>query len=454
MYSVSVNTTAPREDGAWTIARGDLLLAIGNGAMLAHSITTDEIVIGRDSSCDFVIDHASLSRRHAVVRVASPPTVQDLGSTNGFHVGGAHVRGGEPIALVDRAGFQIGPFSFVLVARGHAGNPSVSGRNALHVADPLPDGVPSLVREFARSDACVLINGETGAGKEVLATTVHALSGRSGELVQVNCAALSETLLESELFGYERGAFTGAVGRKAGLIESAAGGTVFLDEIGEIPLAVQAKLLRAIERREVLRLGSTRPIKIDVRFIAATNRNLGSEVAAGRFRADLFYRLDGVTLVIPPLRDRRGSIVPLALRFLAAVAPKARLTAAATSALEQHPWPGNVRELKAVIERASVLSRGRDVDAVHLAFSTTTVPALAAPSTPATPPPPPPPVPPEVPLAPPPSSAALDERARIEDALARCAGNQSRAAALLGISRTTLITKLRIYKIARPHGKE
>ncbi len=427
-----MNTTVPRQDEEPTLRKGDLLLAIGNGLFLSHPIVEDEIVVGRDASCDFVIDHASLSRRHAIVRIATPPTVQDLGSTNGTLVRGTLVRSGDPVPLVDQVGFQIGPFSFVVVSRTGSANPSVSGRNALRIEDPTPTGVPSLVRDFAKSNASVLVVGETGAGKEVLASTVHALSERTGDFVQVNCAALTETLLESELFGHERGAFTGAVAQKVGLIEAAAGGTVFLDEIGEVPLTVQAKLLRAIERREVLRLGSTRPIQIDVRFIAATNRDLAVEVGAGRFRADLFYRLDGVTLLIPPLRERRGAIVPLAMTFLAAARPTAKLTSAAMVALEAHSWPGNVRELKAVLERAIVLCRGRDIDATHLAFSPTahvaTTPAL-------------------------PTDPQAAERARIVDALERCAGNQSRAAALLGISRTTLVTKLRLFDIARPHAK-
>ena len=424
------------------ICRGDLVLAVGNGKFLSHEITRDEVVIGRDPECDFVIDHPSLSRRHAILRIAVPATVQDVGSTNGTQLGGRLLKGGEPGVLQGRAGFEIGPFAFVLVTRRDGGQRSRSGRDALRIDDPTVAGATAAVREFAASDANVLITGETGVGKEVLAATVHELSARSGPFVQVNCASLSESLIESELFGYERGAFTGAMSQKRGLIEAAAGGSILLDEIGELPLATQAKLLRAIERREVLRLGAIRPVAIDVRFIAATNRELVAEVARGAFRADLFYRLDGITLVIPPLRERRGAIAPLALRFVEAAGRRLsrshQLSPQVVAALEAHPWPGNVRELKAVIERAAVLAGGREIAVHHLVFS-----QVAA-------------GPPEAQSEPGVSALEPDQvadRVRVIQALEQCAGNQTRAAQLLGISRTTMITKLRIYKIARPTSR-
>jgi two-component system, NtrC family, response regulator AtoC len=430
------------------IRQGDLVLAVGNGKFLSHEITGDEVVIGRDPECDFVIDHPSLSRRHAILRIAVPATVQDIGSTNGTQLGGRLLKGGEPRALQGRAGFEIGPFAFVLVTRRDGGPRSRSGRDALRIDDPTVGGATAAVREFAATDVNVLITGETGVGKEVLAATVHELSARTGPFVQVNCASLSESLVESELFGHERGAFTGALGQKCGLIEAAAGGSILLDEIGELPLATQAKLLRVIEQREVLRLGAIRPVAIDVRFIAATNRDLAAEVARGVFRADLFYRLDGITLVIPPLRERRGAIAPLALRFAEAARRRlsrtAQLSPQVIAALEARAWPGNVRELKAVIERAAVLAGSGDIAVKHLVFSQVAagvpgVPdvsdvsdAQSQPSVPALEP----------------DQAA--DRVRVIQALEQCAGNQTRAAQLLGISRTTMITKLRIYKIARP----
>jgi two-component system, NtrC family, response regulator AtoC len=430
----------------------DLLLAVGNGQFLSHQLTGRDVVIGREPGCDFVIDHPSLSRRHAQVQLGQAPTVQDLGSTNGTRVAGRTLRGGDPVGLTGTGSFEIGPFTFLLVARRAGSAASLSGGELLRITDPTLAGIPPVVREFASSDASILITGETGVGKDVLAASLHELSGRTGPLIQVNCAALNEALLESELFGYERGAFTGAVAQKAGLVEAAAGGTLFLDEIGELPLAIQAKLLRVIERREVMRLGATRTIAIDLRFLAATNRDLAAEVARGAFRSDLLYRLDGVTLWIAPLRDRRGAIVPLALQFLAAVnARRGRatgLSSDAAQALAHHTWPGNVRELKAVIERAAVLAGSGDIAVRHLTFT-------ARAGAPAPPPRPAPELAPTGDPADPMSfldAAQRADRARIVEALDACAGNQTRAAKQLGISRTTLVTRLRIYKIPGPSG--
>jgi transcriptional regulator with GAF, ATPase, and Fis domain len=442
-----------RDSGSATAHGGDLLLITGHGQMLTHVLAQDELVIGRAAECDVVVDHPALSRRHAVLRRHPMLSIQDLGSTNGIRLARGLVRGGEPVALEAGESFHIGPFSFIIVgARSDATSSHRSGRDRLVVEDPTAEKVSSLVREIARSGVNVLIQGETGVGKDVLASTIHELSERTGPIARINCAALSETLLEGELFGHEKGAFTGAVASKPGQFEAASGGTVFLDEIGELPPGIQAKLLRAVESREIMRLGSTRPITIDVRFVAATNRELPQEIANGRFRHDLYFRLDGVSLRIPPLRERRGLIAPLALRFLDELRrqlgrPPVRAAPELLAALEAYSWPGNVRELKAVIERALLLSRGGELGVRHLAF-TPRAPADV------------------VPPAPPPSTPApasgedlsfltaeqQAERAQVIAALDACGGNQTRAAKLLGISRSTLVNKLALYRIRRPRG--
>ena len=242
--------------------------------------------------------------------------------------------------------------------------------------DPTGAQPSALLTDLALSGINALILGETGVGKEVLAETLHRLSRRAGNLVCVNCAAIAPALVESELFGHEKGAFTGAATGRVGLLEAAEGGTVFLDEVGELPLEAQAKLLRALERREVMRVGAVKPLALDVRFVAATNRDLSSEVAAGQFRSDLYFRLDGVTLVVPPLRERRdqnrpaGAAVPARRRTRERPpAQGPQLAPDVLDHLRAYDWPGNVRELKAVLERALLLARGGEIRIEHLALT-------------------------------------------------------------------------------------
>jgi GGDEF domain-containing protein len=229
-----------------------------------------------------------------------------------------------------------------------------------------------LAERAAASNISVLILGETGVGKEVMAEAIHALSARAGRpLVRINCAALSASLIETELFGHERAAFTGASEAKPGLFETADGGTVLLDEIGEFPQVLQSKLLRVIETHQVFRVGAIKPRTIDVRFLAATNRILEDEVARGAFRQDLYYRLNGISLVIPPLRARVDEIAPLARSFLESAArrdgrPVPSLTAEAVALLEAYAWPGNIRELRNDMERALLIAPGREITAADL----------------------------------------------------------------------------------------
>jgi transcriptional regulator with GAF, ATPase, and Fis domain len=432
---------------------GGVLLVTGAAQLTTHILAGDEIAIGRAPECAVVINDAALSRRHALLRLGPPMTIQDLGSTNGTRVARNLLKGGEPVPLAVGESFHIGAYSLV-VLRTRRGNSELSpsqSANMLRVTDPTEEHASGLVRDLAKSGVNVLILGETGVGKEVLSETLHQLSGRSGPLVRINCAALSSSLLESELFGHEKGAFTGALAAKPGLLEAARGGTAFLDEIGELPASVQAKLLRAIEAKEVLRLGAVRPVSIEVRFLAATNRDLPAEVAHGHFRSDLYFRLDGVTLHIPPLRERRGMILPLALQFLQAAhvrlggRGKPKISPELLPRIEAHTWPGNVRELKAAMERAVLLARGREIGLSHLQLAQTSAEtrrpdpreATRSDSSEGSEP---------GDLTP----EQLADRQRIVAALEQCVGNQTRAARLLGISRATLVTRLALYRIPRP----
>ncbi|HVE87722.1 MAG TPA: sigma 54-interacting transcriptional regulator [Myxococcales bacterium] len=346
--------------------------------------------------------------------------------------------GRDPEQLIARAGAE---------ARGDAGEEAEDG--APVIADPAMVQLYKLIDKVAAGNINVLVMGETGAGKELVAEAVHRRSPRAQRpFVRINCAALSESLLESELFGHERGAFTGATEAKAGLLESASGGTVMLDEVGELPLSTQAKLLRVLEERAVRRVGSLKLRPIDARFVAATNRNLETEVEAGRFRKDLYFRLAGVALVVPPLRDRRQEIGPMASAFARVAARQlgrggadARISPAAMRLLEQYAWPGNIRELRNAVERAVLLAGGGPVDVEHLPLEKMSAVWLA------------PPAPAPAPAPAPEGDRAAAERQRIADALQRCAGNQTQAARLLGISRRTLLYKLDAHGLPRPQKR-
>ena len=302
--------------------------------------------------------------------------------------------------------------------------------------DPATQAIFATAKRAALGHINVLIQGETGTGKDILAHMLHDLSPRAKmPFVAINCAALPEALLESELFGHERGAFTGASSAKPGLLEAAPGGTVFLDEVGELPLAMQAKLLSAIETRQVVRLGALQPRKLDVRFLAATNRNLEAESARGSFRSDLYFRLAGMTLTLPPLRERPHTLVRLARQFahascLAMGRSQVRLSDSAIAALTSHAWPGNIRELRNVMERAVLLCESDDLDVAHLPAWTQLVP----------------PVDETREIGPYPDT----ERLRVLQALELCGGNQSRAARHLAMSRKAFIARLEAFGITRP----
>jgi two-component system response regulator AtoC len=314
------------------------------------------------------------------------------------------------------------------------------------VCDSAMQALYQQAKQAAQSQATVLILGETGVGKEVIANYIQKQSSRANKpYVTMNCAALPETLLESHLFGHEKGAFTGADKAAKGLIEAADGGTLFLDEVGEMSPAMQAKLLRALDKGEITRVGSTTTVRVNVRYIAATNRNLREEIEASRFREDLYHRLAVVELRVPSLSQRKSEIEPLVRRFLVVLAAKAErkvpdISASALALLLAYDWPGNVRELHNAIERAMVLCAGDTITPEHLPLDKL-APAAASPPAAAA----------SLGDAPPGiAEDAQEERKLILDALAKCAGNQTRAARMLGTSRFALMRRLRDLEIPRP----
>jgi DNA-binding NtrC family response regulator len=291
-----------------------------------------------------------------------------------------------------------------------------------------------LIDLVAASDATVLVRGPSGSGKELVASEVHARSARAAApFVAVNCAAIPDTLLEGELFGYEKGAFTGAETRKAGRFELAQHGTIFLDEIGELGQGVQAKLLRVLEERKVTRLGAVAPVDVDLRVIAATNRDLEAGIRAGSFREDLYYRLAVFPIDVPPLAARRDDVPLLSTYFLRELRyPRPEIDPEALVRLRQHDWPGNIRELRNAVERATILARGGPLGAEHFSLTGT---GRAG----------------EVSLAMELPEGGIDleklEAHLIRRALVRAAGNKSQAARLLGMTRRTLYSRMEKHGI-------
>ncbi len=423
------------------------------GARIVDIEEGQEVVFGRSSDVSFPIEDTRISRRHAAVRKAGGDVfVKDLGSRNGTKVRGEVLRGEEKLVAAGDT-VSLGPAEIFVAAVTAAGgslstvppdaNPLASkptdpddedaeGFDGIVVADPAMQKVFRLARRLGQTPTTVLILGETGSGKEVVAEQIHRWSPRvDGPFVRLNCASLSETLLESELFGHEKGAFTGADRRKIGYIEAANGGTLLLDEIGELPLQTQVKLLRVLETKCVARLGGTKEVPVDVRFVCATHRNLKGEVSAGRFREDLYYRISTFTLQVPPLRERPAEITLLADLFAAHFAKKMDakppvLSLDAQQVLHKFHWPGNVRELRNAVEHAVVLAEEGTVLPEHLPD------AVRHPSE-------------KLSIE---NARAIKEqfmeveKKNIEAALAAEGQNQTRAAKRLGITRRMLIYKM------------
>ena len=383
-----------------------LSVTISNGMTVEVRVGQKEIKIGRGHEADLQLPDPSVSRLHAkVFRVGRQYFLADLRSRNGTHADGKRIT---QLALEDGRMFQVGPFRihFHRPASGFpAGEePTVSPGTATVLAGSVAaapvrvtkrTGAPSsdgegpfgliggsahvrkliaTIRRVAASDVPVLIEGETGSGKELVARGIHDASARRERpFIVVNCGAISPELIESELFGHEKGAFTGATAQRKGAFELANGGTIFLDEIGELPIALQPKLLRVLEQKEVKRVGGNDLLLADVRILAATNRNLREEVARKTFREDLYFRIGVITVPVPPLRDRREDVAPIARHFLSGMENSTSgslpdLSPAALDALISHDWPGNVRELRNAIQRGVVMAERGELTGPDFSF--------------------------------------------------------------------------------------
>jgi transcriptional regulator with GAF, ATPase, and Fis domain len=343
-----------------------------------HRFDALSVRVGAGPGNDVMLEDPTVSSVHAeIVATAHGFKVKDHGSTNGTAINGVRVLDG---FLDDGCSLRLGEVELTF----HLGKDKVSQpmseateMNGAVGTSPAMRAIFSRIDRVAKTDATVLIHGETGTGKEVVAWAIYEASKRKEQpFVVVDCGAIAPTLIESELFGHEKGAFTGAHQRRAGAFERANGGTLFLDELGELSIELQPKLLRVLERREVQRLGGDKPLPIDVRIVAATNRDLRAMVARGEFREDLYYRLAVVTVEIPPLRDRKEDIPVLIDHFLTGMnLDRNALPAGAMERFLEHPWPGNARELKNAVERAVVLGETRFLTTGTPPPSTSTAPA-------------------------------------------------------------------------------
>jgi len=458
------------------------LVAIDHGGPRVVTLARGSTVtVGRALECDVHVDNPSISRRHFSVRASLPLVLIDLGGVNGTRLNGHRVASGTSVAFGVGETIEAGGVFFMVhdrmphqllgeATRMHdmASAPGHREGGDVVVSDPAMHRLHELVSLVAASTIPVLVVGETGVGKELIALAVHARSPRAeGPYVCLNCAALPDTLLESELFGYEKGAFSGATQTKRGLIEGADRGTLFLDEVGEMALATQAKLLRVLENGELMRLGAAKPRAIDVRFVAATNRDLPALVAKGAFRRDLYFRLNGMTIPVPPLRERPAEIPTLARFFLARAAeqqggPCPVVSDAVLERLHAHSWPGNVRELRHVMDRAFTLCRRGALRDEHIVIDRALdegggresappdVAAWAPPRSPSASSPPAPMTSAREAVG---RLARVDpeeEQRLIRTALEDAGWNQGKAAAILGISRRTLVNRLNEYQFKRP----
>ncbi|HZU99836.1 MAG TPA: sigma 54-interacting transcriptional regulator [Planctomycetota bacterium] len=439
-----------------------LVVQDGPGPERVYVLEKDATV-GRDRACDVVLGAGGVSRKHCVLERTRDGGVvlRDLGSKNGTFVNGERV---EKAKLREGDKLGVGEASLRVEALKAQDEPTTDAttRELSRPKDSPPEGavtflaespeakqVLRLVEKAAPTDSTVLVTGESGTGKEVVARLLHARSPRrSGAFVDVNCGALAPTLVDAELFGHEKGAFTGADKRREGKLELARGGTLFLDEIGELALDAQVKLLRVLEERRLVRVGGKEDVPVDFRLVAATHRDLEQLVKEGKFRQDLFYRLEVIRIGVPPLRQRKGDILPLARLFLGRQRQRTGRSVEgfapeAEKRLLEHDWPGNARELRNVVERAVVLGEGPKVTAddvyiPHVADSADVPPSAAVDS---------------AVLGPPPSLAEVERKA-VERALRYAHWNKTKAAEILGIRRPTIYEKIKLYGLKPPDGTD
>jgi transcriptional regulator of acetoin/glycerol metabolism len=433
--TITESSPTRRGDGSANLALVWLFPRTGTPATQLHWQGEGELVLGRDPSCSVRLDGSEVSRRHAAIRRAdtnSPPLLVDLGSHNGIRVNGRAVASAElAVGDVVRIGGWIGvvasaPSEFAEIAPGLLGGAVLQAAVA-----PL--------RQAATSNLTIVLEGETGTGKEVVTRSVHQWSGRPGPLVAVNCAALPEGLAEGELFGYRRGAFTGADRASPGFFRSAEGGTLLLDEVSDLPLPLQAKLLRVLQEGEVQPLGETRPVPVNVRIVVASQQPLMDAVRDGRFRADLLARLDGLTVRLPPLRQRKED-VPHLFSHVLREQTQGKAPAVEGDLVERlcaHDWPFNVREMVQLVRQLLTLHPGESLlGAHHLPTrigphepnaTTLSGKILVRPSVPQ------------------PTGETVELPALVA-ALRAAGGNVTRAAAILGISRQ------RAYRLMESHA--
>jgi DNA-binding NtrC family response regulator len=434
------------EGAAWLIIENPASPPGGPGRSVV--IGAEPLVLGSDESCSVCIQDPHVSGRHAeITRAPAGIVLRDLGSRNGTFVGPIAVK---EAVLASPVEIKIGRTTIRFEMGGEQGRLARLARDPVRDDElasaptrfgPAVGASPPMRRLFAlfarlaSTELGITLIGETGTGKDVLARAIHEASPRAARpFVVFDCGAVAPSLIESELFGHEKGAFTGAVAERQGAFERAHGGTLLLDEIGELSIDLQPKLLRALEQRCVRRVGGSEDIEVDVRILAATNRDLEKAVRAGKFREDLFFRLSAAMLDVPPLRERKEDLPALAAHFLAESGRSLTLAPETLAALASYDWPGNVRELRNAIAGALAMADGPTLLPEHLVFfrrqpARATTPATAVPAVAAGP------------------SLEHAERAAIEQALQQAGGNKTRAARALGIASSTLYEKIKKYAL-------